>query len=120
MAIPEDFNRLLHFSLKIDFVLPNSADPDEVPHFAAFHLDLHCLQMYQFMGCTVEGSYGIANYIRTLFRWHLQKWSNLSLRCLHIDLSVGLGFVYADALCPSQQFFSHIGTNSCLPGLKKY
>ena len=30
------------FSLKIDFVLPNSADPDEMPHYAAFHLGLHC------------------------------------------------------------------------------
>ena len=30
-------------SLKIDFVLKNSADPDEIPHYVAFHLDLHCL-----------------------------------------------------------------------------
>ena len=31
-------------SLKINFFLANSADPDEMPHNAAFHLDLHCLQ----------------------------------------------------------------------------
>ena len=29
--------------MKIDFVLANSADPDEMPHYAAFHLSLHCL-----------------------------------------------------------------------------
>ena len=31
-------------SLKIDFVLTNSADPDEMPHYAAFHQDLYCIQ----------------------------------------------------------------------------
>ena len=34
------------FFLKIDFVLANSADPDEMPHYAAFHLGLHCLPRY--------------------------------------------------------------------------
>ena len=33
--------------LKINFVLANSADPDEMPHYAAFHLGLHCLWKYQ-------------------------------------------------------------------------
>ena len=31
-------------SLKLDFVLANSADPDEMPLYAAFHLGLQCLQ----------------------------------------------------------------------------
>ena len=31
-------------SLKIVFILTNSTDPDEMPHYAAFHLGLHCLQ----------------------------------------------------------------------------
>ena len=26
-----------------NFVLANSADPDEMPHYAAFHQGLHCL-----------------------------------------------------------------------------
>ena len=30
-------------SLKIDFVLANSADPDEIPPYASFHQGLHCL-----------------------------------------------------------------------------
>ena len=35
---------MLHFfSLKIDFVLANSADPDEMLHIAAFHLGVHWL-----------------------------------------------------------------------------
>ena len=38
-AIGYDFN----LSLKIDFVLANSDDPDEMPHYVAFHLGGHCL-----------------------------------------------------------------------------
>ena len=38
----------LFFSLKIVFVLANSANPDEMPHNAAFHLGLHCSRKYQF------------------------------------------------------------------------
>ena len=39
-----------NLSLKIDFALANSADPDEMLHYAAFHLGLHCLPKYQFWG----------------------------------------------------------------------
>ena len=28
------------------FIFANSADPDEMPHHGAFHLDLHCLPKY--------------------------------------------------------------------------
>ena len=34
--------RLL-FSLNFDFVLANSADPGEMPNYAAFYLGLQCL-----------------------------------------------------------------------------
>ena len=37
-------------SLKMDFVVANSADPDEVLHSATFHLGLKCLQKYLFRG----------------------------------------------------------------------
>ena len=30
-------------SLKVVLILANSADPDEMQHYAAFHLGLHCL-----------------------------------------------------------------------------
>ena len=30
----------------IIFVFTNSVDPDEMPHYAAFHLGLHCLSKY--------------------------------------------------------------------------
>ena len=39
---------IIFLSLKIVFVSPNCADPDEMPHFAAFHLGFHCLQGYRF------------------------------------------------------------------------
>ena len=34
---------ILFLSLKIYFVKANSADPDKMPHYATFHLGLHCL-----------------------------------------------------------------------------
>ena len=37
-------------SLKIDFVLANSADPDERPHAVAFYLGLNGLQKHRFRG----------------------------------------------------------------------
>ena len=37
---------IVYLSLKIDFVLANSADPGEMPHYAAFHLGLHCSTSY--------------------------------------------------------------------------
>ena len=40
----------ISFSLKIDFVLANSAYFDEMPHYAAFDLGLHCLPKYRFRG----------------------------------------------------------------------
>ena len=35
-------------SLKVDLSLANSADPDEMPLYAAFHLGRHCLPTYPF------------------------------------------------------------------------
>ena len=37
-------------SLKIDSILANSADPDEMPQYATFHLGPHCLPRYPFKG----------------------------------------------------------------------
>ena len=42
--------KIVFYSLTINFVLANSADPDEMPHYAAFHLGLHCLPKYPFTG----------------------------------------------------------------------
>ena len=36
----------IFLSLKIDFVLANSTDPDEMPHYSAFHLGLQCLPKF--------------------------------------------------------------------------
>ena len=35
-------------SLKVVLIFLNSADPDEMQHYAEFHLCLHCLQKYPF------------------------------------------------------------------------
>ena len=35
-------------------IIANSADPDEMPPYAAFHLDLHCLPKYLFTGIENE------------------------------------------------------------------
>ena len=40
----------LNFEVKGILYLVNSADPDEMQHYAAFHLGLHCLLKYQFRG----------------------------------------------------------------------
>ena len=41
-------------SLKIVLILANSEDPDEMPHYVAFHLGLHCLPKYLFTGIQNE------------------------------------------------------------------
>ena len=37
-------------SLKIVFISANSADPDEMPPYVAFHLGVHCLPIFLFTG----------------------------------------------------------------------
>ena len=44
------YKNTVFFCLKIFFTFTNSVDPDEMPHYAAFHLGLHCLQKYSFRG----------------------------------------------------------------------
>ena len=41
--------RIVFLSLKINFVLSNSADPDEMLLYVTFHLGLHGLPKYLFM-----------------------------------------------------------------------
>ena len=39
---------IVSLSLKMDFVLANSAHPYEIPQYVTFHLGLHCLPKYPF------------------------------------------------------------------------
>ena len=39
---------MYNVTLYIAFVLTNNDDLDEMPHYAAFHLGLRCLQKYSF------------------------------------------------------------------------
>ena len=45
-------------SLKIVFLflITNSVNPDEMPHFVAFHQGFHCLPAYLFSGFQYEKS----------------------------------------------------------------
>ena len=43
------YNFLKYFFLSEDFFY-KSVDPDEMQHYSAFHLSLHCLQKYWFRG----------------------------------------------------------------------
>ena len=40
-------NKYVLQSLNIEFIITNSADPDEMQHYATFHLGLHCLPNYR-------------------------------------------------------------------------
>ena len=44
----QSLNNIVSLLLKIRFVVANIVDPDEMLHYAAFHLGLHCLLMYIF------------------------------------------------------------------------
>ena len=44
------FEKYSIFMSRSFFALTNSVDPDEMPHYAAFHLGLHCLPKYPFRG----------------------------------------------------------------------
>ena len=59
--------KCVFLSLKIYFVLVNSAGPDEIPHYAAFHLGLPCLQKYLFMGFQSTKMTGILSGIHSLY-----------------------------------------------------
>ena len=41
-------------SMKIVFIIANTADPNEMRPYAAFHLDLHCLPKDMFTGVKNE------------------------------------------------------------------
>ena len=46
----EFLNYDVYLSMKVVLNLTNNADPDEMQHYAAFHLGLHCLPKYTFKG----------------------------------------------------------------------
>ena len=56
----EFLNNDVLLSLKVVLILANRADPDEMQHYAAFHLGFHCLPKYQFRSFqyTKESIYG--------------------------------------------------------------
>ena len=62
------------FCLTNFFTFTNSVDPDEMQHYAAFHLGLHCLQKYLFrvsvnplhydrLSIYYDNKYGIVHFV---------------------------------------------------------
>ena len=47
------FQIIYLFCLKTFFTFTSSVGPDEMQHYAAFHLGLHCLQIYSFRGLLI-------------------------------------------------------------------
>ena len=45
---------MMNFCSRFFFTLANSADPDEMPPYGAFHLGLNCLLKYLFNGIQIE------------------------------------------------------------------
>ena len=55
-------------TLKFVLILANSAGPDEMPPYAAFHLELHCLLKYLFTSIRKEKGCFISK-IETAISW---------------------------------------------------
>ena len=49
-----EFSKLF-LSLRVVLILANSADPDEMQHYAAFHLGLHCQSTLIGVKCMYKG-----------------------------------------------------------------
>ena len=54
------FPKILYLFLWIDFVLANSADPDEILQYATLNLGLHCLPKYLFRSSWSTKGYSTA------------------------------------------------------------
>ena len=50
LVFSELWSMMYHCPCRFVLILENSADHDEMQHYAAFHLGLHCLQKYSFRG----------------------------------------------------------------------
>ena len=69
--------KILYFFLwRFDFVLANSADSDEMLHYVAFHLGLHCLPKYLFRGFWFQ---------------RLNRWDNIEEQGIYENIFLILG-----------------------------
>ena len=75
-------------SLEIVFILSNSANPDEMQPFAAFHPGLHCLKMYIFTYLHVQ----VSRMKRDNSKYRLESltvvivWLCLKIRLVSYDI----------------------------------
>ena len=60
MVHGHQYNFQKNIFLNIDFGLVNSADPDEMSHYEAFHLGVECLPKYPIKGFWQRVYFGMA------------------------------------------------------------
>ena len=48
------FKIMMYSVINMYFILANSADPNEMSHYATFHQGLHCLPKYLFAGTRMK------------------------------------------------------------------
>ena len=110
------------FCLKIFFTFTTSVDTDEMQHYAAFHLGLQCLQKYSFRVSRIQRVEDIHVRVKSesIASHKLEKNVNKNVKLLRVDVNIESVKKAFYAFCPSQQFFSHVGMMSRLPGLNQY
>ena len=93
--------------------MANCVDPDEMAHHEPYHLDLHCLQKYQFWSAGLKGlfisrpmkcTYEMDHYIRKSNQKH--HYSNGAQNDLSLSLFshaiVVLKVIFANSVDPDQ------------------
>ena len=63
------------FCLKIFFTFTNSVDPDEIQHYAAFHLSLHYLHKYLYLKLELDDLNFILRERRLRWFGHVERSS---------------------------------------------
>ena len=63
-----------------NFVKATSADPDEMPHYAAFYLGLHYMPKYQSRGVPVYKGLTIVSFKGNWFNVKMKKANKQCLR----------------------------------------
>ena len=74
------------------FIFASSADPDEMPHYAAFHLGLHCLPKYLFAG--IQNEKGIKKITVVVSQKHQNTYRNILAVYLHSLSFMDSKFLY--------------------------
>ena len=86
--------------LKIEFVIANSADLDEIRHSTAFHLGLHCFAKYLFTGIQNEIRVKDIHFMMYLTRLFNSNWESSGRVLVSRSRVAGLSLTCFTVLCP--------------------